>query len=242
MNKLIELIKQHKIATAVAVYVLLMLIVVVTVIIVSQTSNRVGVIGTDPASQMPITTGPETNAAAPVGIDYYGFGELTSRRSSAWVQGVRAVIELYAREHNIELSRVSMVKDSFYSEGLQAESVDHFRIVLNVDRQEMNVSISMRQSFIDIGLYDLDNVRVYQKPAEVRSRFITNDNPLPSWLNIGPIITAKYEDFDSIPPFASDVSLPPIWPGDDVRVHFGCPLPNQTTTNGCYIYKYDFYF
>ena len=103
----------------------------------------------DPASKTYVNIMPTTNGNAEEGEPTYVGLEILIRSGMTAEQynGFKDVIKKYAKNNNIELQRVSYLKDSYSLGGLY---VFDFIVVLNVDETALKVRVDSSQGFKDI--------------------------------------------------------------------------------------------
>lgn len=192
---------------------------------------------TDPSSQEAITT---TSIAGQLNDSpiRFGFRKFYDYHTDDWIEGVVTIINLYAREHSINLERISIVKDSYLPSQAPEWAPDTFSITLNIDQEELSVHVPYTTNGASVILYSNGEI-VYEKEMVYKSRYIKLDGSLPSWLNAGPILRTQ---FDSDLQLLANSGLPPAKDGESIRAYFACPLYNQAATDGCYVYKYDLYY
>ena len=191
----------------------------------------------DPASEETLTTSGIVGQNSG-NILYFGFEELYSYHTENWIEGVKALVNVYTREQNIKLERVSIAKDSYLPAIDQENYKDIFKIILNTNQEELNVEVAYTTDGALVVFFSNGEI-TYSKEMVYDSRYIRIDGVIPSWLNTGPVIRIR---FDDNPPMVSESGLPQILIGEDVRAYFACPLASQTSTDNCYVYKYDLYY
>lgn len=192
---------------------------------------------TDPASQETVLTSdiPGQYSDSPL---YFGLNILYKYHTDNWIEGTMSIISLYARSENIELSRISIVEGSYLVVDTPNLSADTFSVVLNIDQVNLDVSVSYTADGADV-IISSQNIELFRKEMVYDARYIKIDGILPSWLNEGPIIRTQYNESLKL---LAESNLPPIKNSESVRLYFACPLSGQTTTDNCYIYKYDLYY
>lgn len=137
--------------------VAIVIIVILTIVLVGICLDRFGEHGDidddnyyyDPASKTRVNILPTTNGDAEEGEPtYVGLEVLIRSGMTAEQYNVfKDVVKKYAKENNIDLQRVSYLKDSYSLGGLY---VFDFIVVLNVDETTLKVRVDSSQGFKDI--------------------------------------------------------------------------------------------
>jgi|GEM_PF-4644244 len=237
MHNVLSYIKNHRLLAGVIGYIVLMIVIVIVIIVVNSNNSKYDPIHGD-AYRTEENVQPEDAAFDPNKTTLLGFDELYSTHSNSWLTAIGAVVTLYSRENNLEVNKVNLVEGSYQNTSSRDSASESMLLSLG-----QGTTVGLNVTGITSGmLYSLtqDSQTVFEKNVSLSGRYVIVDGFLPSWLNRGPDFRSTFSD--GVPEFANGVNLPPLLPTDSVRAYFGCPLPNQTTADGCYIYKYDFYY
>ena len=102
----------------------------------------------DPASQTNITILPVTNGVDENEIRFVGMEKVIDLGVPLWHWTVfQSVVEEYAKKNEIDLFRVSYLKDSFK---LVRSYVFDFKVVFNIDQQTISARIDASENRLDI--------------------------------------------------------------------------------------------
>ena len=189
MNKLKTYILEHKIITAIVIYLAIMLVVTIIVILVMPTTTGPNNSRTefDPASERNIQVSDNTGVADASGPIWVGFDDMLGQHSSNWIISVRRMISSYAFEQQINLDRVSLVKNSFHQVGdRETPLVSHFEIVLNIDQTRLRAVVSFTNIGILVKFFDTNDNLVFERETEINNASRELSGTLPDrWFAIG---------------------------------------------------------
>ena len=152
-RKIADFLKSPFGAGAALIAVVFVVLIVVSVVnIIKQKNNNIDYVVTyeyDPASETEIAFFPPTDGTQKEPGPIYVASEKVIKSGvpvQHWIVFAR-VIERYAAENDLDLSRVSYLHDSY---NLAATYIFDFKVVLNIDQQTISVRIDASKNWDDI--------------------------------------------------------------------------------------------
>jgi hypothetical protein len=146
-----SLSKRGKLLLVVIGYLLIISAIIFTVLMITSGSEPAGVANEeiDSASTEELLISDYKGDDGPPGVLYVGFEQLMDDEllDDDVFTAAMTVIEEYAQTNDIELARISYVKDSFIAEYNNAREVVKFTVVLNIDQQRFTVRINNPGTF-----------------------------------------------------------------------------------------------
>jgi hypothetical protein len=242
-QKIIHLWKNHKIALLVFFYLIVVTIIIVVYFLINNKEGGLYIEEEiDPPSQEKIVVSNYNGVQPdPSNILTPGFSVLYRNHSDSWVEAIVATIKFYAAQNNIDLSRISYVKDSYISETVYREgSEESFDVVLNVDGQRLSIKISQDNNVLNITVLK-DNQQVSHSTVSTTNRFITTDGSIPSGQYDGGIISSKATD-EAPPEGVFNEKLLQLIGDKNITGFLACNSKNPVSLNECKVYKYNIYY
>jgi len=261
IDKISALSRNKKLLIILLLFIIM--IVIVLIMMMGSKSNKLDNLREeyDPASQTTIVVSDYLGSAP--GVIYVGFEKLYDQHSSTWVSIIKASLKLYARHKDINLERVSLVKDSHKVASEQEDKLDangllitttedssEIKVVFNIDK--MNLKVKFTEKFIGskgqssfsrfIEIYNESNHETFTVPEiDITNGVLVFSSNMPANFKIADIVNDTVLANDYIPKF-NDKNLPPLKVGDRVNLYYACPINNSNPKDVCYVYKYDFYY